>query len=83
MFCKPCPLSLLTLQYEVLTGGLMSRLRGDDTPMSEFDLGFEEENQALSEIEITNIINYARSSFSSSTETISLPEVKNALLNCN
>lgn len=40
-------------------------------------------NKALSEIEITNIINYARSSFSSSTETISLPEVKNALQTCN
>lgn len=40
-------------------------------------------NKALSEIEITNIINYARSSFSSSAETISLPEVKNALQTCN
>ena len=40
-------------------------------------------NNQLSEIEITNIINYARGEFLSNSQPILLPQVKKSLENCN
>lgn len=40
-------------------------------------------NQQLSEIEITNILNYAIKEFSNSEQQISFPKVKKSLESCN
>ena len=40
-------------------------------------------NDALSEIEITNIINYARAQFTTNKESVTITEIKKSLENCN